>query len=154
VSEPRGKDAPELTRVVTKLRRALRTSIRTDYSWESLPMAQVELLLALRDLPAIGLGDLASALRLAPSTVSGLVQRLVESGLVNRETDPGDRRATVIELSAAGREQLVDWERAHERRFGAALEALSAADRASISAAIPALNRLVDRLAASSGSDE
>jgi hypothetical protein len=33
-----------LTDVVTRLRRALRSSIRTEYPWESLPMAQVELL--------------------------------------------------------------------------------------------------------------
>jgi len=41
-------DAWLLTELVTRLRRVLRASIRTDYPWESLPMAQVELLQRLR----------------------------------------------------------------------------------------------------------
>ena len=45
----RVSDARQLTDVVTRLRRALRKSIRTDYPWESLPMAQVELLMSLAD---------------------------------------------------------------------------------------------------------
>ena len=32
-----------LTEVVNRLRRTLRTSIRADYPWETLPMAKVEL---------------------------------------------------------------------------------------------------------------
>ena len=38
----RVSDASALTHVITRLRRALRRSIRSDYPWESLPMAQVE----------------------------------------------------------------------------------------------------------------
>jgi len=66
-------EAKTLTEVVTRLRRALRTSIRTDYPWESLPMAQVELLLALDEHGLVRVGELATLLRLAPNTLSGLV---------------------------------------------------------------------------------
>lgn len=144
-------DAGSLTEVVTRLRRALRTSIRTDYPWESLPMARVELLLALDEDEPARVGELARRLRLAPNTVSGLVQVLVETGLVTRGPDPSDRRVAVVGLTAAGRAQLADWELAHEQRLGSALDGLTPEDQERVVAALPALNRLVDRLAGIDG---
>ncbi|MCG2803508.1 MAG: MarR family transcriptional regulator [Cellulomonas sp.] len=135
-----------LTEVVTRLRRALRTSIRSDYPWESLPMAQVELLLALRDDEPARVGALAARQRLAPSTVSGLVQTLVEAGLVVRDTDATDRRVAVVRLTEPGRARLDGWERAHLDRFAAALSGLSDEERTRLGAALPALSRLADQL--------
>ena len=141
-----GTDAWALTAVITRLRRALRTSIRSEYPWESLPMAQVELLLRLREQGAVRVGELAQSLRLAPNTVSNVVQQLVEAGLAARTPDPADRRASLVHLTDAGRAQLAGWERAHEQRIGGALAQLGDADRAAIRQALPALANLVDRL--------
>src|SRR5215469_16436908 len=94
-------DAQQLTDVVTRLRRALRSSIRTDYPWESLPMAQVELLQTLAAGP-LRVGELAARQRLAPNTVSGLVGRMLDAGFVDRQPDPGDRRTARIALTEAG----------------------------------------------------
>ena len=140
-------EAAVLTEVVTRLRRALRTSIRTDYPWESLPMARVELLLALKEQQQARVGELAGLLRLAPNTVSGLVQALVETGLVTRASDPSDRRVAVVALTVAGRAKLGDWEQAHSRRIAAALGRLPDADQSKIRAALPALAGLADNLA-------
>jgi hypothetical protein len=41
---------------------------------------------------------------------------------------------------------LAEWRQAHERRFDAALDRLSVADRTALVAALPALSRLVDEL--------
>jgi DNA-binding MarR family transcriptional regulator len=139
-------DSQQLTDVVTRLRRALRTSIRTDYPWESLPMAQVELLMALADHAPAKIGRLASLQRLAPNTVSGIVQQLVESGLASRETDKDDRRVARVTLTEAGRRQLAEWQYAHERRIGSALDRLGPTDRDAIMAALPGLDRLVAEL--------
>jgi DNA-binding MarR family transcriptional regulator len=139
--------AQQLTDVVTRLRRALRTSIRTDYPWESLPMAQVELLLSLADSPPVKVGQLATALRLAPNTVSGLVQQLLEAGLASRETDPADRRVARVALTEAGRAKLAGWQEAHERRLEDALDRLRPADRDAVLAALPGLNQLATHLA-------
>jgi DNA-binding MarR family transcriptional regulator len=141
-------EAYALTEVVARLRRVLRASIRADYPWESLPMAQVELLQSLADGSPARVGDLATRLRLAPSTVSGLISQMMASGLVERGTDPADRRAAVVELSAHGRRQLADWHAAHRRRIADALGELDTAKRAAIEAALPALSDLVERLAA------
>jgi DNA-binding MarR family transcriptional regulator len=139
-------DARLLTDAVTRLRRALRASIRSDYPWEKLPMAQVELLQVLGEHSPARVGDLAVRRRLAASTVSGLIGQMISSGLVAREVDPADRRASVVTLTDAGREQLSSWTEAHERRLDAALHALDAGDRAAVRAALPALFHLAEYL--------
>lgn len=141
--------APEarlLTDVITRLRRTLRASIRSDYPFESLPMAQVELLQCLQERDGARVGELATALRLAPNTVSTLVQQLVDAGAVRRRPDPGDRRAARVSLTGHGRRQVRGWQDAHERRLGAALGRLPPEDRSAVLAALPALGRLVDEL--------
>ncbi|OIV35745.1 MarR family transcriptional regulator [Mangrovactinospora gilvigrisea] len=141
-------DARLLTDAVTRLRRALRQSIRTDYPWEQLPMAQVELLQVLHEHSPARIGDLATRQRLATSTVSGLIGQMISAGLVAREVDPGDRRASVVTLTEAGEEQLDAWLRAHERRIDAALGELGAEERVRVREALPALFKLAEVLGA------
>jgi DNA-binding MarR family transcriptional regulator len=143
-------DEHGLTEVVARLRRALRASIRTDYPWESLPMAQVEVLQSLAEHSPVRAGDLSERLRLAPSTVSGLLSQMIASGLVERGTDPYDRRVAVVVLSDAGRAQLAAWHDAHHRRIAAALDALAPSERTAIDNALPALAQLTERLTADS----
>ncbi len=141
-----GADARLLTEAVTRLRRALRASIRTDYPWETLPMAQVELLQVLAEHSPVRIGDLAARQRLATSTVSGLVGQMIGAGLVARAVDPDDRRASAVTLTEAGHAQLAAWTQAHERRLDTALGALDDADRDIVRAALPALFRLAEHL--------
>lgn len=139
-------DARLLTEAVTRLRRALRSSIRTDYPWETLPMAQVELLQVLGEHSPSRISDLAARRRLAPSTVSGLIGQMIAAGLVTRDVDAADRRASVVALTDAGREKLAAWTTAHERRMDTALAALDAGERAAIANALPALFQLAEQL--------
>ena len=136
-----------LTDVVTRLRRALRSSIRTDYPWESLPMAQIELLQTLATGP-LRVGELAARQRLAPNTVSGLIGKLLESGFVDRQADPGDRRTARIAVTEAGHRQLAEWQQAHERRMAAALSLISEEDSAAVMGALGGLERLAVALGA------
>ncbi|WP_323189337.1 MarR family winged helix-turn-helix transcriptional regulator [Kitasatospora sp. NBC_00240] len=143
---PAVEHARLLTDVVTRLRRALRSSIRTDYPWESLPMAQIELLQTLAAAP-LRVGELAARQRLAPNTVSGLVSKLLDAGFVDRQPDPGDRRTARIALTDDGHRQLADWQHAHERRIAGALGSLTPADRDAVMAALPGLESLARALA-------
>ena len=52
--------------------------------------------------PGVSPGALADILHLHPSTVTGVLQRLVTQGLLRRSTDPGDRRRSVLVLTAKG----------------------------------------------------
>ncbi|WP_308465486.1 MarR family winged helix-turn-helix transcriptional regulator [Rathayibacter soli] len=142
-------DAWSLTLIITRLRRTLRASIRSEYSWESLPMAQVEILQGLAARPGQRVNELAERHRLAKNTVSTLIQQMVLADLVVRSADTHDRRAVRLSVSAHGLSVLEDWLHSHERRFGAALDRLGAADRRSVLGALPALSRLVDELEAS-----
>ena len=48
-------------------------------------------------------GELARHLRVAPRSVTDVIDALEERGLVERAPDPTDRRATVVTLTASGR---------------------------------------------------
>jgi DNA-binding MarR family transcriptional regulator len=53
--------------------------------------------------PGMSAGALAEILRLHPSTLTGILQRLEGRGLVRRAVDPRDRRRSRLELTARGR---------------------------------------------------
>ena len=136
----------ELTEVVTRLRRALRASIRTDYAWEALPMTHIEVLQTLADQPGIRVGDVAPVLRLAQSTVSALIRQMANAGLVERTTSVSDRRVVLVSLTDAGVKLLGEWQDAHRLRIAAALGMLQGEERDAIGLALPALDLLVDEL--------
>ena len=54
---------------------------------------------------------LADALGVAPRTITGLVDALVETGFVTREPHPTDRRATLVSFTARGRRLVAKWQR-------------------------------------------
>jgi DNA-binding MarR family transcriptional regulator len=54
----------------------------------------------------LSLGELADRMYAHPSTVSGIVERLVARGIVRRETDVRDRRGIRLSLTPAGRRLL------------------------------------------------
>jgi DNA-binding MarR family transcriptional regulator len=137
-----------LTEAVAQLRRALRRGIRDAYPWETLPMAQVELLQQIRERPDQPVAALAAGLRLAPNTVSTLLKPLFEAGLITRTTDPVDRRIGRLGLTDAGLDQLAAWERAHEALVGDAMAGLPGAQREALRRALPALTGLAERLRA------
>jgi hypothetical protein len=83
--------------------------------------------------------------------VSGLIGQMITAGLVARGVDPTDRRASVVTLTDAGRNQLTAWTRAHERRLDIALFALDDSDRDAVRAALPALFRLAENLDTTDG---
>ena len=68
------------------------------------------------------LGVLADRLRIAPRSVTDVVDSLAEAGWVERSPDPDDRRATVIAATEAGLRQAEAVERVRretsERFFG------------------------------------
>ena len=49
--------------------------------------------------PGLSAGELAHIVRLHPSTITGILQRLVARKLIERERDPGDSRRTRLRLN-------------------------------------------------------
>lgn len=145
-SEWAGNDAAAVAGLVTRLRRALRSGVRSEIPWERLPMAQVELLQRLQEEPGLRVGELAARQHLATNTVSNLVQHMVENRLVERRPDPRDRRALVVEPTPGGLRILRDWQQINARRIGSALDSLTAGERDALTRALPALSRFVEAL--------
>jgi DNA-binding MarR family transcriptional regulator len=53
---------------------------------------------------AMRLSDLSDHLRIAPRSATEVVDVLEERGLVERQPDPGDRRATMVALTEDGKQ--------------------------------------------------
>jgi DNA-binding MarR family transcriptional regulator len=65
-------------------------------------MPQMKTLMVLYGMGQATMGELADALAIGVSTVTGIVDRLVEHGLVARAEDPRDRRVVVGRLTKTG----------------------------------------------------
>jgi DNA-binding MarR family transcriptional regulator len=68
-----------------------------------LSVAQFDLISTLTESEGITQRDLAERLYVTKGNVSGLVDRLVEAGLVDRRAIPGDRRSYALHLTGEGR---------------------------------------------------
>jgi len=66
-------------------------------------------------------GDLARSLRITVGGTSKLVDRMEEAGLVAREPDPDDRRASRVALTAAGKRKLNAAVKSYEAEVAAIL---------------------------------
>lgn len=77
-------------------------------------------------------GELATHLRVAPRSVTDVVDALESRGLLAREPDPGDRRATVLVLTASGRQLMQEIGQARRADADTYFARLSATDRADL----------------------
>lgn len=145
------KVATELMRLLGGMRRVVRRRLAGSRP-HRLPAAQVDLLIAVEEEPGIGIAAAARVLHLADNSVSGLVNVLVDAGLLARETDPADRRAARLFLTPDACERLTEWRAARAELVGRALERLDEADREAIEAALPVLRRLLDEMRQEEGS--
>jgi len=90
--------------------------------------SRTALLWMLRRVGPVPQKALAEAMRIAPRTVTGLVDGLVATGFVTREAHPDDRRAVLITFTAAGTAAIEKLE-ADQREFGRQLFGAMPAER-------------------------
>lgn len=90
------------------------------------------------------LTTLATGEGVAQPGMTQLVTRLERDGLVRRLASPEDGRVVLVEVTPAGK-QLAEQRRSQRTQaLRVLLGALDKADRAAVSAALPALDRLVE----------
>ena len=87
--------------------------------------AQFELLIELQERGELSAGELASAARLAPGTVTQMLDGLAESGHVARARSESDRRVVVSRLTPLGRQQIEAKRAAWQARWEQALDGVS-----------------------------
>src|SRR5207302_6496619 len=88
------------------------------------------------------LGELSQRMMVSNGNVTGLVDRLVEQGLINRRPSPKDRRAQIVSLTAEGRRFFRAMARANGNWVGEIFADLSPGETAE-------LMRLLDKTKAS-----
>lgn len=103
------------------------------------------LLAALGTIEARGpipLGELAAAEAVQPPTMTKVVAKLADRGLVERQVDTGDRRVARVAVTPAGRALIAASRTRRDAFLAQQLATLSPADLASLVAALPVLERL------------
>jgi MarR family transcriptional regulator, organic hydroperoxide resistance regulator len=76
--------------------------------------------------PGLSAGELARIVRLHPSTITGIIQRLVSRRLLRRERDPGDSRRTRLWPTAGARRYTARTAGTVEETVGRAIAAAGA----------------------------
>lgn len=127
----------------------LMSSTRTpEFPDAHVTMAQMRVLMLLSAAGEARMSDLAHRLGIAPSTLSSLVDRLVEGDLAHRRDDQRDRRSVLVSIAPAGAHLLDQFNELGADALRSLLERLDAKDIVIVSKAIELLVAAARRLSA------
>lgn len=107
----------------------------------NLSIAQLKSLLFINFEGETNFRNLAAALGVSPPNVTGIVDRLVEHGLVSREYNPLNRREQKLKLTPAGKELINGLRERLNSRLSSLLERLEIQDLAALAQGLQALNQ-------------
>jgi DNA-binding MarR family transcriptional regulator len=135
---------PRLRAVIGRLSRRLRPAAAAVAA--GLTPTKISVLLHVSRAGQIRLSELSDAEGINPTMMSRVIANLTEAGLVTRVSDPSDRRAALVEATAAGRKLADRIRRERTDALNLALDGLDERERSQIEAALPALERLAEQL--------
>ncbi len=135
---------PTLAELVTAVAGRLRSAWREGLAPYGLSPHQGRALLVVALAPHLRPTDLAARLRIAPRSVTEVVDGLVDAGLLERTPDPQDRRAVLLSLTGQGHDLVTAIQASRQQVAGTLFDSLSAADRKQ-------LRRILTRLVPESG---
>ncbi|MFC8196776.1 MarR family winged helix-turn-helix transcriptional regulator [Streptomyces sp. NPDC057298] len=107
---------------------------------ERVTLPQVRMLVVLSTRGATKLVTLADLLQVAPSTAMRMVDRLIAAGLADRQTNPGNRRETLLQLTEEGRRTVEDVTARRRTEIATIVERLTPTQRTAIVEALTAFN--------------
>lgn len=123
---------------ITRLNRRLRQTRPLG----ELTIAQISALQSLDAAGALTPRELAEAERVQPPTMTKIVNKLEERGLVQRAPHPTDGRQVVLSTSPAGRAWMESYRRTRDEWLARRLSSLGAEDRETLRRAATILNGL------------
>ena len=140
----------ELIRQVLDLQTHLYKSLRPAREWleVDLTMPQLKVLFILYAEDGASMGRLAGALGVTLSTVTGIVDRLVEHAMVQRQEDPQDRRLVVCRLTPRAVSTVERLHQAGRLRLGSVLADLALDELRTLAAGMEVLAAAFGRRAA------
>lgn len=109
-------------------------------------MPQFFLLMQVYYKKQCGISDLSDHMEITAAAASQTVEKLVQSGLLDRAEDPSDRRAKQITLSAKGRDLIEKSIAARFRWVDDLVKTMSSADKAKVHEALVILTEAVKQV--------
>jgi DNA-binding MarR family transcriptional regulator len=144
VTEHLSEQADQLHRAITALVKKYQFRDRNDICCYGISVSQCYTLEVLREYGALSMQALADQLQLAVSTVTRIVDQLVDKRLVERQSDPRDRRICQVQLTAEGQRLLHTVRKELVAREQAILQRLPTASRDHVIWAIAELSQALD----------
>jgi DNA-binding MarR family transcriptional regulator len=141
-------DSGRILDAIRRLVRHLRLADRAAQSDLGISGAQLFVLTELGKTPSLSLNELAARTRTDQSSVSVVVSRLVDAGLVTRDRDSRDARRLMLNLTRGGRAMLQRAPAVAQEQILAVIDRLAPPDRQQLA---DALTDLVDALGAEPG---
>jgi DNA-binding MarR family transcriptional regulator len=102
-------------------------------------LIQLRILTVIASREVVTLGELAAAVGLHPSRASRGCDRLVETGLIDRDDNPADRRSVHLTLTGAGRAIVAEVAATRRAALEPALRNLDAEHRLALTSALERL---------------
>jgi len=123
-------------RVAGKLREAFDTTLpRFDF------LSQLE-----RDPAGLRMTEISKRMMVTGGNVTRIADQLLGEGLISRTVAPGDRRASIVRLTAAGRRAFAEMARRHERWIVELFGGLTESERTQLYALLAKLKRHLNAL--------
>ncbi|MEV7228889.1 MarR family transcriptional regulator [Polymorphospora sp. NPDC051019] len=135
---PPAQLATLLRDAITRLNRRVRQTRPVG----DLTATQLSALISLELAGALTPRELADTERVQPPTMTRIVAKLEERGLVGRTPHPTDGRQVILAVTEAGRDMLDQIERARDEWLASRLAELTAAERETLSSAAEILRRI------------
>jgi DNA-binding MarR family transcriptional regulator len=138
VAEPATQLAEALRDAITRLNRRVRQARPVG----DLTVTQLSALTSLELAGALTPRELADVERVQPPTMTKIVAKLEERGLVQRTPHPTDGRQVILSSTGLGREILGQYERVRDEWLAARLAQLTPDERGVLTRAASLLSRL------------
>jgi DNA-binding MarR family transcriptional regulator len=132
-----------LDHVTRRLQRDLECCDRALVGCCGLTVAQSNAMLTLQGLGSATMNEFAAEMRLHGTTMTRMVDALIEKGLVERRPDAEDRRIVRVGLSPAGQEMAARLQASKQELLSSALAEMPAGERETM---LKALERVADLL--------
>ncbi len=132
-----------LLRVTRSIESDLREKLRLEHG-TTLPRFDVMAALS-QHAEGLKMSELSGVLRVSNGNVTGIIERLVEEGFVERVAVAGDRRASIVRLTPQGQSEFADQAAVHEDWINSALAALDAGEAQEMADRLSALMKEGER---------
>ncbi|HEY5390199.1 MAG TPA: MarR family transcriptional regulator [Solirubrobacteraceae bacterium] len=141
-AEAESEPTARLRAVIGRLSRRLRPTL----AGSGLTPSEISVLFTIVRFGPLRLSEVAEIERLNPTMLSRIAAELSDAGLIRRNADPGDRRAALVQASAAGRRMRERIHRERTRALDAHVQELDESQRDALWQALPVLEELAERL--------